>query len=321
MHSVGTGARSERRAGPEPLRASASPWSLGGLSVKALAVRVWSQLWEDDVLDRAAALSYYFLFALFPTLLFLTALVGLLPVPGLMERLMGYAAQLLPYDAASLLQKTLAEVMRGANRSLLSVGAIAALWAAANGMASIITAINAAWNVVDPRPWWKRRLLALGLTMAFSLFILSALVLLVFGERIGEVVANWVGLGAVFKVAWTVLSWPAVILSVLAGIVMVYYWAPAVDRQFRWITPGSAFALVAWLVVSLGLRLYVQYVGDYNATYGSIGAVILLVLWLYVSGVVLLIGAEIDSEIEIAAGRPTAATAGRQVDEARLGAA
>lgn len=309
-----------RLLGPGVMAAT-SPWSLGGLSVRALTLRVWNQIWEDEVVDRAAALSYYFLFALLPTLLFLTAFLGLLPVPGLMDRLMGYAAQVMPADAASLLRKTLEEIVRGARGSLLSVGVLAALWAASNGMASIITALNAVWNVEDRRPWWKRRLIAIGLTLGFSLFTLSALLLLVFGERIGKVVAGWVGLGPLFVQAWNVLSWPAVILSVLAGIVLVYYWAPAVDRRFRWVTPGSAFALVAWLLVSGGLRLYVQHVGNYNATYGSIGGVILLLLWLYVSGVVLLVGAEIDSEIEIAAREPAAARARRRIDDARLGAA
>jgi membrane protein len=303
---------------PRPERPDRSPWRLGGLSVKALAVRVWTQLWEDAVLDRAAALSYYFLFALFPTLLFLTTLLGMLPVPDLMDRLMGYAAQLLPDDAASLLRKTLAEVIRGATPSLLSVGVLTALWAAANGMASIITALNAAWGVEDPRPWWKRRLLAVGLTVGLSLFVPGALVLLVFGERIGQAVARALGLGSLFALGWSILSWPAVILSVLLGIVMVYYWAPAVDRRFRWVTPGSAFALIAWLAVSYGLKLYVQHLGNYNATYGPIGGVILLLLWLYVSGLVLLVGAEIDSEIEAAMREREA---GRPVREAVPGAA
>jgi len=299
----------------------ASPWSLGGLAPGALARRVWGEIWQDEVPDRAAGLSYYFLFALFPTLLFLTALVGLLPGPDLMERLMGYAAQVMPADAASVLEKTLAEIVKGARRSLLSVGALAALWASSNGMISIMTALNAAWGVHDRRPWWKRRLIAIGLTVCFALFILSALLLLVFGGRIGEAVASRVGLGPVFIWTWNTLSWPVVILSVLAGIVQVYYWAPAVDRPFRWVTPGSAFALGASLLVSFGLRLYVQYFGNYNATYGSIGAVILLLLWLYVTGIVLLVGAEIDSEIEAAARKLEVVRPPERVDDLRVGAA
>jgi membrane protein len=281
----------------------ASPWRLAGLSIGELGRRVWDQIWEDEVLDRAAGLSYYFLFALFPTLLFLTALVGLSPAPNLMAQLMGYVEHVLPGDAASLVSKTLAEVVSGASGGLLSIGVFAALWAASNGMLSIMTALNAAYDAEDPRPWWNRRLIAIGLTVGLSVFTLTALLLLVFGPRIGNAVASQVGLGSVFTLAWNVLSWPAVILSALTGIALVYYLAPAARQRWHWVTPGSAFALVAWLLMSFGLRLYVAYFGNYNATYGSIGGVILLMLWLYLSGVVLLVGAEINSEIAQEAAR------------------
>lgn len=281
----------------------ASPWRLAGLSIGELGRRVWDQIWEDEVLDRAAGLSYYFLFALFPTLLFLTALVGLSPAPNLMAQLMGYVEHVLPGDAASLVSKTLAEVVSGASGGLLSIGVFAALWAASNGMLSIMTALNAAYDAEDPRPWWNRRLIAIGLTVGLSVFTLTALLLLVFGPRIGNAVASRIGLGSVFTLAWNVLSWPAVILSALTGIALVYYLAPAARQRWHWVTPGSAFALVAWLLMSFGLRLYVAYFGNYNATYGSIGGVILLMLWLYLSGVVLLVGAEINSEIAQEAAR------------------
>jgi membrane protein len=278
-----------------------SPWRLGGLTVRELARRVYGQLWEDEVFDRAAGLSYYFLFALFPTLLFLTALLGLLPIPHLMDQLMSYVGRVMPGDAASLVTKTLSEIVRGASGSLLSIGVFAALWAASNGMGSIITSLNAAYDVKEKRVWWKQRLMAIGLTIGFSLFTLTALLLLVFGERIGEAVARMVGLGSVFTYTWNVARWPAVVLCVLAGITLVYYLAPAVNQRWHWVTPGAAFALIAWLLMSEGLRLYVAYMGNYNATYGSIGGVILLMLWLYFSGIVLLVGAEINSEIHFSA--------------------
>ncbi len=275
-----------------------SPWNLGGLSPLELARRVWDEIWEDEILDRGAALSYYFLFALFPTLLFLTALLGLLPGPRLMDQFMDYAAAVLPPDVASLLEKTLGEVIKGASGGLLSIGMVAALWAAASGMGSIMTALNVAYDVTDSRPWWKKRLLALGLTVVFSAFLLTGLVLLVFGERIGRWLAEWIGLGAAFTITWGILRWPAVILFALTGITLVYYLAPAVRQRWYWVTPGSAFALAGWLLMSFGLRLYVAYFGNYNATYGSIAGVILLMLWLYLTGVILLLGAEINTEIE-----------------------
>jgi len=275
-----------------------SPWSLGGLTLLELARRVVFSIKKDGMMERAASLSYYFLFALFPTLLFLTAMLGLLPVPGLWDTLMTYAAQVLPGDAATLVNRTVSEVLRGASGGLLSVGALAALWGASSGMASIVFALNVASGVTDFRPWWLRRLIAIALTMAFSVFTLIALLLLVFGERIGETVATWFGLGHAFAVTWKVLQWPVVALLVLTGITLVYQLAPAVSRRWQWVSPGSVFALLSWLGTSFGLRIYLKYFGNYNAMYGSIGGVIILMLWLYLSGLALLAGAEINSAIE-----------------------
>ncbi len=292
-----------------------SPWKLGGLGVVELAKRVLAEFSEDEVSDRAAALAYYFLFALFPALLFLTVLLGLLPIPNLMDRLMDYISQTMPGDAASIIEKTLNEIMAGAGGGLLSIGVLGALWAGSNGMASIMSALNVAYDVKETRPWWKAKLLALGLTLGFSLFILSALVLLVFGPKIGETVAGWIGLGAVFTLVWYIVSIPIVMVLVATGIGLVYYLAPAVEQRWRWVTPGSAVALVLWLIASSGLRFYVTSFANYNATYGSIGGVILLMLWLYLSGMALLLGAEVNSEIEHAAARrgaPDAKVAGAQ---------
>src|SRR5215813_9813077 len=170
--------------------AQASPWKLGGLTVVQLARRVWHEIGDDEVADRAAALAYYFLFALFPALLFLTTLLGLLPIPDLMDRLMEYVARALPPDAASITQKTLREIVRGAHGGLLSLGILGALWAASNGMVSIITALNAVYDVKESRAWWKSKAIAIGLTLLFSVFILTALVLMVFGPKLGETVAG-----------------------------------------------------------------------------------------------------------------------------------
>jgi len=286
-----------------------SPWKLGGLTVRELARRVWREIEEDAVADRGAALAYYFLFALFPALLFLTALLGLLPIPSLMDRLMEYVTRALPPDAASVTQKTLREIVRGARSGLLSLGVLGALWAASNGMASIISALNAVYDVPETRPFWKHKALAIGLTLLFSGFILTALVLMVFGPKIGETIAGWVGLGWLFTVVWNVISIPVVVLLVSLGVALVYYLAPAVEQKFRWVTPGSALAVVLWLAMSAALRWYVTHFANYNATYGSLGGAILLMLWLYLSGVALLLGGEVNAVIEHAAAERGAADA------------
>lgn len=286
-----------------------SPWRLGGLSIVELGRRVWGEFWQDEVTDRAAALSYYFLFAIFPALLFLTALLGFLPLAGLQERLLGYVADVLPPEAARTVERTLDEILQGSRRGLLSIGALVALWAGSNGMASVITTLNIAYDVQESRPWWRRRLLAVVLTVAFSLFIVATLTLLVFGPKIGAGVAGWLGLGALFTIAWNLVSVPIVILSGLIGVGLVYHLAPNTPQRWGWITPGAVLALVLWLAMSFGLRLYVAYFGNYNATYGSIGGVILLMLWLYLTSVVLLLGAEVNAEIEKAAREHGATTA------------
>jgi len=282
-------------------RRQVSPWTLGGLSVRRLAVLVWAEIQKDELTDRAAALSYYFVFALFPTLLFLTTLLGMIPGRDLMERLMTAAQDVLPPDAASLLRRTLEEIQRGAGSGLLSIGAVAALWGASRGMVSIISTLNVVYGVTSPRPWWRRQLVAVALTVMFSALALAALLSIVFGERLGRAAAAWAGLGFVFTEVWGLLQWPLGLLFVLTGIDLVYHLAPAVRQRWYWLTPGSVFAGLAWTAVSLGLRTYVSQFGNYNATYGSIGGVILLLLWLYLSGMALLVGGEINSVIARAA--------------------
>jgi membrane protein len=289
------------RKGRQPGRRVASPWALGGLPVGELCRRVVARSRQDEILERAAGLSYYFAFALAPTLLFLTTLLGLLPTPDLMPQLMSYADRVLPRDAASLLDRTLASVVSGASRSLLSLSVLAALVGASSGMLSIMKALSVAYGIEDNRPWWRRRLVSIVLTLGFSLFVLTAMLLLVFGERTGEAIGEWVGLGPAATRAWQLLQWPVGACLGLLGLTLVYHLAPAAVRTWSLITPGSTFALVSWLSMSLGLRFYVNNFGSYNATYGSIGGVILLMLWLYWSGVALLVGAELDSAIEHAA--------------------
>jgi membrane protein len=276
----------------------ASFWKFGGLSVFELGKRVWNELDADEVGDRAAALSYYFLFSLFPALLFLTALLAFLPLAGLQERLLAYTNDVLPGDAASTLERTLAEVLGARRTGLLSFGALATLWASSNGMATVMSTMNKVWGTRETRPWWRRRLLAIGLTLVFAIFIVAALTLMVFGPKIGRMVADLFGLGDVFTLFWNVVSVPLVIACVLIGVQSVYYVAPSGPRRWRWFTPGAVLAVVLWLAMSFGLRVWVTNFGNYSATYGSIGGVILLMLWLYLTSYVMLVGAEVDAEIE-----------------------
>jgi membrane protein len=276
-------------------------WKLGGLSVKELGRRVIHEIQEDDCLGRAAQLAYYFLFALFPFFLVLTTLLGYLPVPNLMDRLMEMLAGILAGDALKLVQDNVREVVTSQRGGLLSFGILAALWTSSSAITAIVDGLNRAYDVEEGRPYWKVRLIAIFLTVGISLFIIFSLILLTFGPQIGGWIADQVGLGRVFQIAWNLLRWPVIVGLIILAMVLVYYVAPDVEQRWQWITPGSLVAVIGWLLASLGFSFYVNNFGSYNATYGSIGAVIVLLTWMYVSGLFVLVGGEINAEIEHAA--------------------
>jgi membrane protein len=274
---------------------------LGGLSVKDLGRRVIHEIQEDDCLGRAAQLAYYFLFALFPFFLVLTTLLGYLPVPNLMDRLMEMLAGILAGDALQLVQDNVREIVTSRRGGLLSFGILVALWTSSSAVTAIVDGLNRAYDVEEGRPYWKVRLIAIFLTVGISLFIIFSLILLTFGPQIGGWIADQVGLGGVFQTAWNLLRWPVIVGLIVLAMALVYYVAPDVEQRWQWITPGSLVAVIGWLLASLGFSFYVNNFGSYNATYGSIGAVIVLLTWMYVSGFFVLVGGEINAEIEHAA--------------------
>jgi len=276
-------------------------WNLGGLSVKELGRRVIHEIQDDDCFGRAAQLAYYFLFALFPFFLVLTTLLGYLPVPNLMDRLMETLAEMLPGEALQLVQENVRELVTNRRGGLLSLGILAALWTSSSAITSIIDGLNRAYDVEEGRPFWKVRLIAILLTIGLSLFIIVSIVLLTFGPQIGAWIADQVGLGRVFQITWNILRWPVIVGLLIIAMALIYYIAPDVEQEWQWITPGSIVAVIGWLVASLGFSYYVNNFGSYNATYGSIGAVIVLLTWMYVSGFFILVGGEINAEIEHAA--------------------
>ncbi len=285
---------------PPPAPAAAPPPPVSEEAPAAAAApprgflgRLWDEIWQDEILDRAAALSYYLVFALFPMLLFLTTLLGMLPFT-LMDELMGYLDRVLPSD---VVRKTLGEIARGANTGLLSIGIIVALWSASAGMGAIMSALNVAYDVTETRPWWHWRLTAIALTLASALAVPTVLLLIVFGEQAGLALAVRGGLGPTFMTAWDTARWALIVLMMSSGVMAVYRLAPAIRLPWRAVVPGTVVAVVAWIAMSIGFKYYVTHIADYNATYGSIGGVILLILWLYLSGVVFLVGAEVNSEV------------------------
>ncbi|HWF61918.1 MAG TPA: YihY/virulence factor BrkB family protein [Nitrospira sp.] len=279
-----------------------NPWKFGGLSFYEMGRRLWHESLRDEVLGRAAQLSYYIVLALFPALLVLTALMGVFSVQGYMPRLMSHLSQVLPNDALSMVERFLKQVAAGSGADILSLGALGALWASSSGMAAIMDALNVVYGVKeDSRPFWRARLTAIALTIGLAGFVILSLALVLYGTRLSAWIADLIGLGRVFVVAWNLLQWPVVAAIMLFVVGVIYYVCPDIRQDWRWVTPGSAFAVAMWFVVSLGFKLYVDNFGDYNKVYGSIAGIIVLMLWLYWSGMVLLLGGEINAEIDKAA--------------------
>lgn len=295
-----------------------SLWGLSGLTWKELGRRVWNESNKDDVWGRAAQLAYYFLLALFPLLIFLTTIFGYIAgeESELRQNLLRYFATVLPPSAADLVNTTLEGVINNASGGKLSFGILATVWAASNGLGAITEALNAAYGVEETRSFVRRRLTAIGLTVALAVLIITALTLILYGGRIAEAVADGLGFGDAFTVVWKIAQWPLVLIFVLLAFSLVYYFAPNLrEQKFSWITPGSMIAVALWLLVSFAFRGYLYFFNSYSATYGSLGAVIILMLWLYLSGLALLIGGEVNSEIENAAaqaGHPEAKEEGEK---------
>jgi membrane protein len=171
-------------------------------------------------------------------------------------------------------------------------------------MGAISESLNVAYHVEESRPWWKQHLIAIGLTLSLSLLIISALVLVLYGGRIADGLAASYGFSGFFVIGWKVLQWPIVLIFLLLGFALIYYWAPDLaDQDWKWVTPGAVVAITLWLAVSFGFRLYLHYFNSYSKTYGSLGAVIILMLWFYFTGAAILIGGEVNSDIEDEAAR------------------
>jgi membrane protein len=295
--------------------------SLGELTWAELGRRVYKEALEDDILGRAAQLAYYFLLALFPALLFLTAVLGLVAGEDseIRQNLFGYLSAVLPPSAYELVTEGVESAIEQSGGAKISFGILATLWAASNGMGAISQTLNVTYDVEETRPFWKTRLTAVLLTLSLGVLIISALVLVLYGHDMAEWVARAFGLGQFFEYGWKVIQWPIVFAFITAAFGLIYYFAPDIkDNQWKWITPGAVIGVLLWLLISLCFKLYLSYFDSYSATYGTLGAVIILMLWFYFTGAAILLGGEINSEIEHAAaeaGEPDAKEAGEKAPD------
>jgi membrane protein len=268
------------------------------LSWTELFKRTIKEALADDVFSLAAQQAYYFLFALFPALLAMISIASYFPVEGLVDGVVEMLGGVAPPDVIRIINEQVVEIASSSAGGILTFAFLFTLWSSSGAMMSMISTLNAAYDVIESRPWWKTRMLAILLTMAMAIFVLASMTLIIAGPTMAERLATQVGLGDAFEWTWKIAQWPLVAVLVATGIALVYYYAPDVVQDWVWITPGSVIATCLWILVSLGLKMYLSFAGDYNETYGTIGGVMVLMLWFYLSGVAILMGAELNSEIE-----------------------
>ena len=268
------------------------------LSWTELARRTWREVVDDDVLGLAAQLSYYFFLALFPAILFLLALASFFPLSNITDDVGRSLGPFVSPQVLELIQEQMRRLANNDNGGLLTFGVVAALWSSSAALLSIVGALNRAYDIDEGRPWWKVRFVAIGLTLGVAMFVLVAVSLVLVGPTLAEKLGQTTGWGAAFEWTWLLLQWPLVFVLIATGIGLIYYFGPDADQDWVWITPGALAATVLWLCFSLLFKLYVANFTDYEGSYGSVGAVIVVLLWFYVSGIAILTGAELNAEIE-----------------------
>lgn len=268
-----------------------------GVGFIELSKRTFKAFGDDDMSTYAAALAYRGLFALFPFLLFLIALLGFLHVPQFFDWLREQAAMALPGEAMDQVNPVI-DQLQSDNGGVMSIGVLVALWTASVGVRSLINAMNKAYGVQEGRPVWKLYIVSLVYTLGIAIMLLAVAGLMILGPQVMQWLADQIGLGDLFVTIWTWVRWPAIVLLLMLIVAVINYFMPDVEQEFRFITPGAAVAVIVWIAASIGFGLYVRNFGDYDATYGSIGAIIILLFYFYISSAVLLLGVEMNAVIE-----------------------
>lgn len=273
---------------------------IGDLSWAKIAKNTGRNVMNDDLTGRSAQLAYYFFLSLFPTLIFISSITGLFlgSQSGLRDQLLESFATFLPPTAYALVVTTFNEVLKASSAQTALLGVLFAFWSATSGMTAAQDTLNGVFKVKETRPLWKTYLNAMVLTVVVLSLAISALVIFFHGGRIVDFIARQIGLSLGLTLLWRAVQWPIALFLLSLSFAVTYYWAPDVkNEKWKWITPGSVIGIVGWLAVSGIFRGYLHFFNHYSLTYGSLGAVIILLLWFYISGFMLLLGAEINATI------------------------
>ena len=267
-------------------------------SFRALKATV-QEFQRDDALGIAAQLAYYLILALFPFILVLVSLLGTFGSEELASEVLAYFQRVMPEQAYEIIREFTANIISGKAEApgLFTFGILFTIWAASGAFAALINALNRAYDVQETRPFWKVRGIAILMMLGLSVLVLIGVLLLVLGPQIGTAIANVFGLEETFLLVWDIARWPAALFFMIFTVALLYYFAPDVDQPFRWITPGGLIGVLLWVLASVAFNFYVSNFGSYNKTYGSIGAVIVLLLYLYISSLTILFGATLNATL------------------------
>src|SRR5262245_2102478 len=269
---------------------------------KAFLKRLYEEYENDAVADSAASLAYYFVFALFPFLFFLTTLTAFVPyIRQSVDTILTRAHALLPEQAVALVETHLRGLVEQPRPRLLTLGLLATLYSASRGVDALRKTLNLAYDVKESRKWWRTELVAFSMTIGGAVLVLVSIALLTAGGSAGFWLAGKVGIAREYVFVWRWLRWPVTALAMMLCAALAYYVLPDVKQKFKFITPGSVIGTLVWLLCTFGFSVYAGNFGSYNVTYGSIGGVIVLLTWFYISGFVFLMGGEMNAIIEHAA--------------------
>ncbi len=295
--------RAAKRTG-RPRQKQGFPWTRLFCSECELPVGVWlRRVWKaaigDNCEDLAAQMSYFFLMALFPFFIVLAAIVGYLPFTNIWPHVLTWITQYFPDRVQPFVFKTVSGLTQERG-GLLSFGLASSIWIATRAVISLMDGLNTAYNVQETRSFWKRRLLSCGVMLVFALTFLTAFGLLAFGGWMGRWLGTQSGLGTASVVLWHILRWaiPLALLNLAVGF--ANYVLPNVPRRWRWVTPGSLFVVVIWFPATLGFNAFIRHFTTAGA-YGALGIFFVLMFWIYITNFILLVAAEMDSELERAA--------------------
>lgn len=287
------------------------------VSVKQFGQDLKREVERDAVFNGAAALAYYLMLAVFPGVIFFLSLLPYLPIENLQDTIMRFIESSLPGDASSVFSGVVAEITTQTKGGLLTFGLLGTIWAATSGLAAVIQQLNITYGVREARSFIKQRLTALMLMVIFSVLMIGAFALILLGEPLRNYLAANLGWDEGILAVFTALRWIIIFAMILSVFAVVYYFGPNVKQKFRFITAGSLFGAISIALASKGFNFYLANFGNYDKTYGSIGGVIVFMLWLYVCGLVLLMGAELNALIEHY--HPAGKTKGERVPTGRIG--